>query len=51
MSMKISDLDSHEPKQFYKDRLERLINGEKLKFEVEHFHKNGHRIPLEVTTG
>ena len=51
MSMNISDLDCLEPKQFYKERLERLIKGEKLKFEVEHFHKNGHRIPLEVTTG
>jgi len=27
-----------------------LLKGENLKFEVEHFHKDRHRIPLEVST-
>ena len=50
MQMNINDLDCFESKQFYNERIERLKKGEKLKFEVEHFHKDGHRIPLEVTT-
>jgi PAS domain S-box-containing protein len=47
--MNIEDLDCPESGQFYNDRIRRLIAGENLLFEVEHFHKDGHRIPLEVT--
>ena len=32
-------------------RLERLLSGEPLRFEVEHRRKDGSRFPLEVTTG
>lgn len=48
-SINISDLDTPETKAFYPERMTRLLNGENMKFEVEHFHKSGHRIPLEVS--
>ena len=31
------------------DRLSRVMAGETLTFEVEHYHKDGHTIPLSVT--
>jgi PAS domain S-box-containing protein len=49
MKMNIDDLDCNETEQFISERLSRLKKGENLKFEVEHFHKDGHRIPLEVS--
>jgi len=51
LKMNIRSLDCVDSQQVYDERAERLKRGEKLKFEVEHFHKDGHRIPLEVTTG
>jgi len=51
LNMNIDDLDSKETKQFQIQRMQRLIKGEKLKFEVEHIHKDGHRIQLEVSAG
>ena len=51
LKMNIDDLDSKETKQFQLQRMGRLIKGEKLKFEVEHIHKDGHKIQLEVTAG
>jgi PAS domain S-box-containing protein len=50
LRMSIGDLDCPEQKQFFSERMTRLSKGENLKFEVEHFHKDGHRFPLEVTT-
>jgi PAS domain S-box-containing protein len=51
LKMNISSLDCADSQRVYDERTERLKKGEKLKFEVEHFHRDGHRIPLEVTTG
>jgi len=31
------------------ERIRRLMDGESLTFEVEHYHKDGYTIPLEVT--
>jgi diguanylate cyclase (GGDEF)-like protein/PAS domain S-box-containing protein len=31
-------------------RLQRILAGESLTFEVEHFHKDGHVVPLEVSS-
>jgi diguanylate cyclase (GGDEF)-like protein/PAS domain S-box-containing protein len=31
-------------------RLQRILAGESLTFEVEHFHKDGHIVPLEVSS-
>ncbi len=50
-SMNIFALDTEENKQQYSERMRRLINGENLKFEVDHLHKDGHALPLEVTAG
>ncbi|MBP1771393.1 MAG: sensor hybrid histidine kinase [Holophagaceae bacterium] len=47
--MKITDLDTPESAAFTPGRLRRLLAGESLTFEVEHFHKDGHRFPLEVS--
>ena len=51
LMMNIRDLDCPESSQLYNERMTRIHSGEYLKFEVEHFHKDGHRIPLEVSTG
>jgi PAS domain S-box-containing protein len=51
LKMNIRSLDCADSQVVYDERFERMRRGEKLKFEVEHFHKDGHRIPLEVTTG
>lgn len=48
-NMQMYDLDCPEAKEFYMERMQLLKEGETLKFEVEHYHKAGHRIPLEVT--
>ena len=47
-NMNLSDLDCPESKLFHHDRMRRLKEGENLKFEVRHFHRDGHKIPLEV---
>jgi PAS domain S-box-containing protein len=47
----IDDLDCPETRQQYPERMKQIQKGSNLKFEVEHFHRDGHRIPLEVTAG
>jgi two-component system cell cycle sensor histidine kinase/response regulator CckA len=47
-NMNLRDLDCPESKLFHHDRMRRLKEGENLKFEVKHFHRDGHKIPLEV---
>ena len=32
------------------DQISRILAGEVVRFEVEHYHKNGHIFPLSVTT-
>jgi PAS domain S-box-containing protein len=50
-NMNIEELDCADTKELFPERIRRINEGETLKFEVEHFHKNGHKIPLEVTSG
>ncbi len=45
----IQNLDTPEGSQLYPERIRRILAGENLTFEVEHYHKNGHTFPLEVT--
>jgi len=45
----LSDLDTPETAKLAPERLRRLIAGESLNFEVEHYHKDGHSIFLEVS--
>jgi PAS domain S-box-containing protein len=51
LKMNVRDLDSPESNELFSERLLKIQGGESLKFEVEHFHRDGHMIPLEVTTG
>lgn len=49
LEMNIHELEYQQSKQQFSERVELVKKGEKLTFDVEHFHKDGHRIPLEVT--
>ncbi len=48
--MKLSDLDTPKTTRYFSERMRRIMAGEVFTFEVEHFHKDGHAFPLEVTT-
>ena len=43
------DLDTPETARLIPERMSRLLAGEALTFEVEHYHKDGHIFPLEVS--
>jgi PAS domain S-box-containing protein len=45
----LKDFDTQEGSQLFPERMRRILAGESLTFEVEHYHKNGHTFPLEVT--
>jgi len=47
----LHDLDSPETARLMPDRMRRVLSGENIQFEVEHFHKDGHVFPLSVSTG
>ncbi len=49
LSMHLMDLDTPETFQLAPERIRRVLAGEKLTFEVEHYHKNRHIFPLEVS--
>ena len=48
-NMSLKDLDTPETSGRVSERISRLMSGETLCFEVEHYHKNGHTIQLEVS--
>ena len=45
----LKDLDTPESFQPFPERIRRLLAGEALTFEVEHYHKDGHIFPLDVS--
>ena len=45
----LSDLDTPETARLAPERLHRLLTGESMNFEVEHYHKNGHKVLLNVS--
>lgn len=47
--LRLSDLDTPGTHRLAAERLRRLMTGEALVFEVEHYHKDGHRFPLSVS--
>jgi len=47
--LKLSDLDTPETSRLVPERMRRILAGETLTFEVEHYHKDGHVFPLEVS--
>ena len=49
LHMGLKDLDTPETSQLVPARMRRLLDGEALTFEVEHYHKDGHVFPLEVS--
>jgi len=49
LQMSLKDLDTPKSLQMFPDRMRRLLAGEALTFEVEHYHKDGHVFPLEVS--
>ena len=51
LQMGLKDLDTPETACLAPERIMRLLEGECLTFEVEHFHKDGHIITLEVSAG
>jgi two-component system, cell cycle sensor histidine kinase and response regulator CckA len=44
----IKSLDAPGSLKDFQERRKRLQDGETVQFNVDHLHKNGHRIPLEV---
>lgn len=49
LQLGLADLDTPETAALAPDRLRRLLAGESFSFEVEHFHRNGHRLALAVS--
>ena len=49
-NMNLQDLDVDDISTLLSERMKRIINGEELRFEVKHYHKDGHIIDLEVVT-
>ncbi len=47
--MSLGELDTAESASNIPDRMRRIIAGETLTFEVEHYHRDGHIFPLEVS--
>jgi|GEM_PF-2491546 len=45
----LKDLDTPETFRLFPARMSRLLAGEALTFEVEHYHVDGHVFPLEVS--
>ena len=49
LAMSLQGLDTQETAELRPERMRRLQTGESLTFEVEHYHKDGHVFPLEVS--
>jgi PAS domain S-box-containing protein len=47
--MDLSHLDTPESTRLAPERMRRLLSGEHLTFEVEHYHRDGHTFQLEVS--
>ncbi len=47
--IRLEDLDTPESAKLAPERLRRMIAGESLQFEAEHFHKDGHPFSLQVS--
>ena len=49
LRMSLSTLDTPVTAQLFPERMKRILADEALRFEVEHYHKDGHVFPLEVS--
>ncbi len=43
-------LETQENQHSYRDRMERIVNGESLLFETQHYRRDGTRISLEISS-
>jgi PAS domain S-box-containing protein len=50
MQMNLRDLDTPATLAHAPERIRRILAGEAIVFEVEHFHKDRHIVPLDVAT-
>jgi len=49
--MTLGDLDMPESGRLAPERMRRLLAGEVMTFQVDHWHKDGHALPLETCAG
>lgn len=49
-SVNLRDLDTPDTLRGLPQRLQRILSGEAMTFEVDHYHKEGHVVPFEVTS-
>jgi signal transduction histidine kinase/ActR/RegA family two-component response regulator len=49
MKMNLKDLDTPETSRLSPTRIQKILAGESMTFEVEHFRKSGQTIPIEVS--
>jgi PAS domain S-box-containing protein len=49
LHMRLEDLDTPDTFQRLPERIARIRAGESITFEVEHYHRDGHAFPLEVS--
>ncbi len=50
LEMNLRDLDTPETLALAPGRMRRILGGETFGFEVEHYHKDGHILPMDVAT-
>ena len=50
LKMNIRALDTPETLALVPERIGRILAGETIGFEVEHYHRDGHIVPLDVAT-
>lgn len=48
--LNLKELDTPETFQRLPELMQRVLAGETLTFEVEHYHKDGHIVPMEVSS-
>src|ERR1039457_6175242 len=48
LKMNLRDLDTPETQALAPERIGRILAGETSGFEVEHYHRDGHIVPLDV---
>ena len=50
LGMNLRQLDTPETLKLAPERIRRILQGEAIGFEAEHFHQDGHILPLDVAT-
>ncbi len=50
LTLNLRDLDTPKTLALAPERMRRIFDGETLGFEVEHYHKDGHILPMDVAS-